>query len=305
MSGGAASVPPLRGPVVVGYTATDAGADALAVGARLARATSSTLELVIVLPGDERSVITPPDAGYDRHVREQASAWLLRAAGELTGVVENRGRVRYGESFADGLLGAANELGAAFIVVGAANGGLRGRHFLGSVASELLHSSDVPVVLAPEGSRLVDPGVGITRVTAAVGTRPGADVLLDESVALAAAASIPLRLVSLETIDLPAGLDTAAIRVAGAEHAESVLAAARAGLPDALPSEVVVARGDGIEDAVTHLSWDPAEVAVVGSSRLAQPRRLFLGSTAAKMLRTLPVPLIVVPRTRPQEGERE
>src|SRR3546814_3124652 len=98
------------------------------------------------------------------------------------------------------------------LVVGAANGGLRGRHFLGSVATELLHSSDVPVVLAPEGSRDIDPEVGFSRATAAVGTRPGADVLLDESVALATAASIPLRLVSLETIDLPAGLDTAAIR---------------------------------------------------------------------------------------------
>lgn len=294
----------VRGPVVVGYTATDNGADALAVGARLARATSSTLELVIVLPGDERSVITPPDAGYDRHVREQASAWLLRAAGDLKDVVVNRGRVRYGESFADGLLSAADELGAAYIVVGAAGGGLRGRHALGSVASELLHSSDVPVVLAPEGSRLIDPAVGVTRVTAAIGTRPGADVLLEEAVALAGSTSAPLRLISLETIDLPAGLDTAAVRVVGAEHAESVLAAARAALPAGIAAEAVVARGEGIEDAVTHLSWDPSEVAVVGSSRLAQPKRLFLGSTAAKMLRALPVPLIVVPRTRSQEGGR-
>ena len=39
------------------------------------------------------------------------------------------------------------------------------------------------------------------------------------------------------------------------------------------------------------------------SSRLAQPRRLFLGSTAAKMLHELPVPMIVVPRERAsQEG---
>jgi nucleotide-binding universal stress UspA family protein len=286
------------GPVVVGYAATDAGADAVALGARLARALGVALELVIVLPGDDRSVITPPDAGYDRYVREQASAWLLRAAGELTGVVENRGRVRYGESFADGLLSAADELGASFLVVGAAGGGLRGRHALGSVANELLHSSDVPVVLAPEGSRLIDTSVSLTRVTAAIGRRPGADVLLDAAVELAASVSAPLRLLSLETIDLPAGLDTAAVRIAGTEHAESVLARARAQLPDAIAADVVVGRGSGVEDAVTGLAWDPAEVVLVGSSRLAQPRRLFLGSTAAKMLRALPVPLVVVPRTR-------
>ena len=35
---------------------------------------------------------------------------------------------------------------------------------------------------------------------------------------------------------------------------------------------------------------------MVGSSRLSAPRRLFLGSTAAKMLRVLEVPVVVVPR---------
>ena len=35
---------------------------------------------------------------------------------------------------------------------------------------------------------------------------------------------------------------------------------------------------------------------MVGSSRLSAPKRLFLGSTAAKMLRVLDVPMIVVPR---------
>jgi len=66
---------------------------------------------------------------------------------------------------------------------------------------------------------------------------------------------------------------------------------------------VVVARGDSIEDAVAQLSWEPGELAVVGSSRLAQPRRLFLGSTAAKMLHELPVPMVVVPRTRDHDSK--
>ena len=52
--------------IVVGYTATDAGADAVAVGTRLAAAMKAPLDLVLVLPGEDRSVITPPDAGYDR-----------------------------------------------------------------------------------------------------------------------------------------------------------------------------------------------------------------------------------------------
>ncbi|MDQ1075950.1 MULTISPECIES: universal stress protein [Microbacterium] len=294
--------------VVVGYTATDTGADALALGIRLARAIGAPLEIALVLPGDARSVITPPDAAYTRHIREQAESWLNDAARRIPDAVPHRTRIRHADSFAEGLVAFADEIGAGYIVVGAANGGLRGRHRLGTVASELLHSSDVPVVLAPEGSRLIDPALGISRVTAAIGSRPGADVLRDESVQLAAAASVPLRLLSLVTVDLPAGLETGAIRIAGAAHSEEVLAQARAELPADIAVEATVADGDSIEEAVRDLAWDPAELAIVGSSRLAQPRRLFLGSTAAKMLHELPVPLVVVPRSRAdvpvQEGPR-
>lgn len=285
--------------IVVGYTATDAGRDALALGARLAAASDSSLHLVVVLPGEERSVITPPDAGYTRHLQQQAEGWLADAAAAVPGTLRVGRHVRFAESFAAGLIETAHEIGASHIVVGAANGGLRGRHRLGTVASELLHSSDVPVALAPEGARRIDPLTGISRVTAAIGLRPGADVLLDESVALAASTGAELRLVSLVAVDLPAGI---AGNESGAMHADEVFVHARSALPKGVDAEAVVGLGDSIEDAVSHLGWEPGEIAVVGSSRLARRRRLFLGATAAKMLHELPVPMIVVPRTRKKKG---
>ncbi len=288
--------------VVVGYTATDEGSDALALGARIAAATAATLEVVMVLPADDRSVITPPAAGYDRLLRTTAQQWLRDAVSRVEGRVPARAHVRTAESFAEGLIAAASEFGAGMIVVGAGGGGLRGRHRVGTVADELTHSSDVPVVLAPAGARDVPVDAGVSRVTVAIGTRPGSEVLLEEAASLAAAAHAPLRLVSLATVDLPSGLDTGVIRLAGAAHAESVLADARAQLPADIDAEVVVGAGEKIEEAVEVLDWQPTEIALVGSSRLAQPRRLFLGSTASKMLHVLPVPLAVVPRTR--DGER-
>jgi nucleotide-binding universal stress UspA family protein len=288
--------------ILVGYTATDAGADAIALAARLAVAIDGSLDVVVVLPAEDRSVITPPDAGYDHYLQGQAQTWLEHAVRGIPQEVPYITHVRFDESFARGLMAAAVELGALYLVVGAANGGLRGRHRLGTVATQLLHASEVPVLLAPEGSRRIDPSTGITRITAAVGTRPGAEALLDEAVALASATGAELRLVSLVSVDLPASVDTGVVRLAGAAHADDVLAKAVASLPEGIEAEVVVARGDRIEDAVSHLSWEPGEIAVVGSSRLAQPRRLFLGSTAAKMLHELPVPMVVVPRTRAREG---
>jgi nucleotide-binding universal stress UspA family protein len=292
----------MTGRIVVGYTATDAGEDAVALAGRLAAASGSSVDIVIVLPAEDRSVITPPDAGYDRYLQGKAAEWLAAAADAVPEGVTHSTDVRFADSFAAGLIAAAEEFGASHIVVGAAGGGLRGRHRLGSVATELLHSSPVPVVLAPEGSRRVEAANGVTRITAAVGTRAGADVLLEEATALAVATGAELRLLSLVSVDLPASVDTGIIRIAGAAHADEVLVRAREGLTGVSDPEIVVGRGDSIEDAVQHLSWEPGEIAIVGSSRLAQPRRLFLGSTAAKMLHELPVPMIVVPRTRASEG---
>ena len=294
----------MTGAVVVGYTATDAGADAAALGARLARSLGAVLHLVIVLPSEgTRSAAVPPERAYEDHIRRQAKEWLEDAVVRLPQALTRTGHVRFGESFAEGLIAAGEEFDARVIVVGAANGSIFGRHRLGSVASELLHSSTIPVALAPAGTAAEDDHV-LPRVTVAIGTRPGADNLLDEAAAVATESRVGLRLVSLVPFDVPPGLDTGAIRVVGDQHAHDVLARAKGLLPEELHAEVEEAPGDTVEDAVANLSWVPGEVVLVGSSRLAQPRRLFLGSTAAKMLHELPVPMIVVPRTRAEAGVR-
>jgi nucleotide-binding universal stress UspA family protein len=294
----------MAGAIVVGYTATDTGADAAALGARLARSLDAALHLVIVLPNEgTRSPIVPPERAYEDHIRAQGKKWLADALATLPQELTRSGHVRFAESFAEGLIAAGEEFDARVIVVGAAGGGLFGRHRLGSVASELLHSSTIPVALAPSGIAQAEDHV-LPRVTVAVGKRPGAEVLLDEAASLAADSGTDLRLVSLVPFDVPPGLDTGAIRIVGDAHANDVLSAATDLLPAGRTAAVEEAPGDSVEDAVANLSWLPGEVVLVGSSRLAQPRRLFLGSTAAKMLHELPVPMIVVPRTRAEAGER-
>ena len=294
----------MAGSIVVGYTATDAGADAAALGARLARSLGARVHLVMVLPSEgTRNAAVPPERAYEDVLRGQARQWLSDAAATLPSDLTRTGHVRFAESFAAGLVAAGEEFAARVIVVGAAGGGLFGRHRLGSVASELLHSSTIPVALAPAGFAQQDDHV-MPRVTAAVGIRPGADALLDEATSVATDAGVPLRLVSLMSFDVPPGLDTAAIRIVQDGHAESVLEKAAAAVPSDVSTTIEQAAGDSVEDAVAHLSWLPGEVILVGSSRLAQPRRLFLGSTAAKMLHELPVPMIVVPRTRAEAGDR-
>lgn len=292
----------MSAPVVVGYTATKAGRDALALGARLAQASGADLHSVIVLPADTRSVITPPKSGYDRYLQDQADAWLADAVADLPDGLAHTEHVRFADSFGEGLLQAAHDVGAGHLVVGGADGSVRGRHRVGTTAAELVHTADVPVVLVPRGARKTPLDAGIPRITVALGTRPGADEVMAEAVRLATATGARVRLVSLVTVDLPATVDTGVIRVAGAAHAQDVLARAQSSLPDGIESRVVVGDGESIEEAVAALDWEPGEIVLVGSSRLAQPKRLFLGSTATKMLRELPVPMMVVPRSRAAEG---
>lgn len=289
----------MSGSVVVGYTATDAGRDALRLGSRIAAGLGATLHLVIVLPNEgTRSPIVPPEKSYEKYLRTQAEKWLRDAAVHVPSGVTRSAHVRFAESFGEGLIAAADEFAASMIVIGGAGGGRFGRYTLGSVAQQLLHSSPVPVALATSGG--VDADHPISRITCAVGNRPGSDYLLESSVTLARTLGAELRLLSLAAIDLPGGMSADEARVAAGDRADEIQAEATANLPDGQTVAVEVARGRSIEDAVEHLDWDANEIALVGSSRLAQPRRLFLGSTAARMLHELPVPMIVVPRERPE-----
>lgn len=280
--------------IVVGYTDTPGGKDALALASRLAAALSASLDLVLVLASDERATLTPPDAGYERLLHERATGWLAKASARVPSGIETRAHVVYAETFALGLLETSKEVEGSLIVVGGANEGVRGRFSVGSVASVLLHSAVVPVVLAPKGIRKLELD-GVGRVTVAVGNRAGAEEVLAAGIVLATRASATLRLVSLVALDVPKDARDEAQSVAQA-HAASVLAEVAEHLPESIARESIIAQGKRIETAVRSISWDPTELVLVGSSRLAPSGQIFLGSTAARMLHELPVPMVVVPR---------
>jgi nucleotide-binding universal stress UspA family protein len=143
-------------------------------------------------------------------------------------------------------------------------------------------------------------------VTCAIGERQGADLLLRTAVRFSKAAGTPLRLASLVALDPTFGslrADTDAVRERALAHAQHTLEAAKAALPEDIPVTSTIVDGPTIEDAVSKLTWRDGDLIMVGSSRLSTPKRLFLGSTAAKMLRVLDVPMMVVPRD--QLGEHD
>jgi nucleotide-binding universal stress UspA family protein len=276
--------------LVVGYVATSGGADAVSLGVRLARTLGAELELRLVVAPDD--VTTPRVTSEKFHdaIAEQGSEWLEEAKRLVPDDVTARSAVLVEDSVAGALSAEATRLEAEAIVVGGSGGGLAGSLSLGSLVDDLLHFAPVPVAVAPRGTR--DSEVERVRtVTCAIGDRPGAALLLDTAVRASGATGAPLRLVSLVALDKHGEHGVEAAR----EHAYATLESAKAALPDGADVTVVVADGATIEAAVEGLDWEDGDLLMLGSSRLAPPRRLFIGSTAARILRVLQVPIVVTP----------
>lgn len=285
--------------MTVGYLATPSGADGIALGSLLATTLGSDLDICLVLEETRR---VPAKGGieidYDEIIAAKARQWLIEAVETVPDGIAAEPVLAKSESFAEGLLAVADDTGAEMIVVGAAGDGLIGRHSIGTVTGELLHCAPLPLALAPRGFRL-NSAERVRSVTCAVGLRVGAEHLMTTAIAFAAQAQVPLRLLSLVSIDhLGHGEDPSAAAARGrdVEHARTILDEACTTLGTGADVEVLVAEGATIEDAAKRLQWEDGDILMVGSSRLAQPRTLFVGSTVTKLLRVVPVPVIVVPK---------
>src|SRR5262245_8440997 len=119
--------------LVVGYLATPGGADALALGVRLARTLDAELEVRIILPPDRVVPSLAPKGGYEEHLSEQAESWLAEARSSVPDDVAVGTDVVFDDSYADGLIKETARIGADLVVVGGSGGGLVGSYSLGSV----------------------------------------------------------------------------------------------------------------------------------------------------------------------------
>ena len=282
--------------LTVGYLATPTGDDGVALASALARTFDASVDVLLVVR-EELPDGHPGRAEYQRLLVERGEQWVAGAVATLArDGVRAGSSVTVGESFAQTLIGFAEEKSSDLIVVGGARDGFFGRHTIGPVTGALLHSSPIPVALAPRGYA-EDPDEKFAAVTAAVPTKPGDDNPLPFAITLASAGGLGIRMLSLVSAENLAEAGSARevrqLQVTAAE--ENLVLAARA-LPDSPEIESLVADGMTLESALKKLNWDDGDLLVVGSSRFAAPRRIFLGSTAARILAGVDVPVIVVPR---------
>jgi nucleotide-binding universal stress UspA family protein len=282
--------------LTVGYLATPTGDDGVALASALARTFGADVDVVLVVR-EEFPDGHPGRAEYQQLLVKQGEEWIGAAIAALRadGVTATP-NVVVGESFSETLVRFAEGKDSDLIVLGGARDGFFGGHTIGPVTGALLHTSPIPVALAPRGYA-EDPDDAIAAVTAAVPTRAGDDNPLPFAITLASAAGISIRMLSLVSAENLAQAGSAReVRQLQVEAAQANLGTAARVLPDAPEIESLVADGMTLESALKKLNWDDGDLLVVGSSRFAAPKRIFLGSTAARILAGVDVPVIVVPK---------
>ena len=188
---------------VVGYSANARGHDAVNLAVSLALGRGASLDLVLVVPEVQQSGhALAPKAGFENLLTEQAQEWLDQALALVPSSVPAQAHIRSHDSDAHALIEAAEELGADMLIIGATSTGLFKRFTIGSVASALLHASTVPVALAPHGYHRQE---ALTRISCGLGTRAGAEKLLEFALGMAANRDVPLRVVSLLALERRCG----------------------------------------------------------------------------------------------------
>lgn len=282
---------PAAGRILIGYQHTPAGRDAVQLGIALATGRNIELEIVMVEPaGSPYGGVYPHDRGYSSLIEEQIASWLTEALEQIPDEITATAQILVGESEVETLLDYARETDADALVVGARQGGLFNRFHMGSVVNALLHSSEIPIALAPSGYTCTGP---IARSTAFFGPRPGAADVIATAVDRSQRRGIPLRLISLALHNEPNG-DADALALLDRVTPPDLNAVVRRML--ALGDATVdIAAGSSTEAALSMVEFRRDDIAVLGSSRMAVPGRLFLGPTAARILRNIPAPILVVP----------
>lgn len=289
--------------VLVGFAEGRGARDALELGAALAEALDESLTVVTVV---RRTWGTPSVPGVDAEfiewTRREADDVLSSARERVAELAPDRDvafRRVEGRSVPAALLDAATEHDASVVVLGSAADGSLGQVVIGSTADRLVHSSPVPVAIAPRGYRA--PRDGIERLTFAWSGDDAEASAVEWLVALAAPASTALRVVTFglrrpamfpPEVGLDAELEVFDAWVSGVERSFEALRASGTIAEDV---ETRVAVGPGWRGAVDDLDWTPGDVLVVGSKPAGPVARVFMGSSATKIVRHSPVPVVLLP----------
>ncbi|MDO5033159.1 universal stress protein [Corynebacterium sp.] len=299
--------------ILISWSPNTPGNEVIEYAAWLARSTPVRIRVVSTL--SQPLTVTSMNklsGSYKKHFRKQSEKFasaakkaLLNAGLSKSQLDENFAILAAGPSRPLLLTELAEDFRADVILLGAAQSAPKGRIFAGSTADTLLHNSPLPIGIIPRGIKLSKHGV--TRINFAYTDRgnPEEPALL-YAAQLAHTWGVPLRVLAFSAeglVDVP--VDTpdfsSSIALTWREHSLAMLDRAHDMVGEHFPELEVateIGTGEGWSGAVDSLKWKKGDLLCLGSSPLGPIERVFIGSTATKLLPHMRVPVLV----RPAEG---
>lgn len=289
--------------IVIGVDASEHSQDAVALGRRLALASSAPVFVACTFPYSD-----PPNRGenfaYREYLRGDAEETATRMRSQLD-IGRARIRIVAEPSVAKGLYRIAHAEHAAIVVVGSTHTGRMGRVAPGSTAERLLHGSPCAVAIAPQGYRERDEQP-IRRIGVAYDGSPEAAQALAAAVELARAFGAGLELIGVAVLHMTPPMLSAEgygdLWTMEKERVDRKLADAIAGVPEGISADAT--RLDGDPAALLAARTASLDLLVMGSRGYGPMHAVLAGAVSARVVREAHCPVIVVPRgvERPFEG---
>ncbi len=290
--------------VVVGYLAGKSGTAPLHLAVGAARTLRTSLTVATIVP---KPWTTPSPARVDAEYAswaDQLAADSAKEAQRYLATLAEGVTVGYHShahrSVSGGLVEVVDELEADVLVLGSSANGQLGQVVVGSTADRLLHSSPVPMMIAPRGYRGARGGV-LTRFTCGYPGTPESVHVVKRVADLAARLEVPLRVITFavrgRTMYPPEiGLHAEdSILAAWETSAREMLAQLRSDGVVGEDTVLQVVSGNGWDQALDAAEWQDGEVLALGTSPRGDIARVFLGSRGTKIMRHSPVPVLVLP----------
>jgi nucleotide-binding universal stress UspA family protein len=288
---------------LVGYSPRTADNGAVELACQLARSESESVHAITVVPrGWETVAGSATDGDFVTWATEEGEDCARAALVELAKHPDVASSAAWvsGRSVPAEILKQAQLLDATMIVVGSGDEGPVGEVTLTTKANRLLHSSQLPVAIAPR-DYLAGPNARVSRITLAFRDDDATWKLLDQVAEICTRVGAELRLLTVALrnramVTSPVRRNEELVferllREVDAAQAEAVEHLAGKGVT----ATTWVAKGQSWREALGGVEFAPGDVLVVGSSSTIGLSSVFLGSSAAKIVRNSPVPVVVVP----------
>lgn len=302
---------PLR--VVVGWESSNT--EAVEFAAWLGRSLPVKVQLVSAVEGGWKKPLSAKK--YKRWFRDRAQEFELQARRVMKTHLPRSQWAKHPALLAEradiagSLYQCAEDYTADLILVGSRAKTAKSRFRPSSDADALMHSSPVPLGLAPKGVHLSRKG--ITRVTYALiessrSAEPKSEGRfsgLPYAATMACVLGVPLRIIAFSPTEQLSDMSDAAVEWnettlglldRARDQAFSVATALDPGFAESFDVESFVASGKGWKRSIDSVKWKKGDLLCMGSQPSEQLKRVFVGTREGEFIRFAPVPVIVYPR---------